>query len=107
MARSDAMKNALAQAWANKVDRVAIHIGDPGTTGANDSGITHVAVTWPGGPTAGVISSNPIDISVPAGTHMTHVGAWNSTDGFLESFANNINFVDATTYRLTLRYTQS
>lgn len=107
MARSTAMKNALAQAWADKVDRVAIHTGDPGSTGANDSGITHVAVTWPTGPTAGVINSSPVAITIPAGTHMTHVGAWNSTDGFLEGLPNDINFASATVYTLTIRHTES
>src|SRR5512140_3301986 len=98
MARSVTLKNDMAQSYADDVAKVSVHTGDPGTTGANDSGVTHQDVVWSTGPTAGVITSDELAVPIPADTHMTHVGLWDSTGNFLEGMPNDFNFAAATTY---------
>lgn len=106
MSRTDLIKDPLAQAYADVAAKASLHTGDPGSTGANDSGITHQSLTWPDPPDGGVIVSDSVNFSVPSSTELTHVGLWDSSDQFLDSFVNNISFGDATTYTLAISYTQ-
>lgn len=105
MARTDLTKNTLAAAYAALVDKLSLHTGDPGTTGANDLGLTHSSITW-GSPAAGVVLSTEGSFDVVAGTAITHVGMWDSSGNFLDSLPNNLTFTDDTTYKPAIRYTQ-
>lgn len=64
----------LACASFQSVNKLSLHIGDPGTTGENDSGITHETIVW-GSPTVGVMAANVLFEAVPADDY-THVGFW-------------------------------
>jgi hypothetical protein len=106
MSRPDATKNALAQAYADLIDHVSLHSGDPGTTGANELGITRAAITW-GSPAAGVISSTTASFTIPSGTTVVkYVGLWGSSV-FRDSFGNNVTFLAGTTYTFTVRHNQT
>lgn len=105
MSRTDLTKNTLAQAYASLAAKLSLHTADPGTTGANDLGLTHSDITW-GTPAAGVVLSTEGTFLVLAGTVITHVGIWDSSGNFLDSIANNLTFADDTTYKPAIRYTQ-
>jgi len=108
MSRSDTMKNALAQGFADAVAELSLHNGDPGTTGANDlaPGIPHAAVTWSNPPDAGVIVSDPVSFTVTSGTVVTHIGAWDGSGNFMDSIANNLTFSEDTAYAVAASYSQ-
>lgn len=106
MSRPAATKNALAQAYVDLIDHVSLHSGDPGTTGANETGITRAAITW-GTPVAGVVDSTTASFVIPSGTTViTHVGLWGSSV-FIDSFGNNVTFTSGTTYTFTVRHNQT
>jgi hypothetical protein len=105
MSRSTLMKNALAQTYADRGHEVSLHTADPGSTGANDLGLTHAVITWPSPPDAGVVLSTEGSFTISAGTHITHVGLWDASGHFLDSFANNVTFPADTTYGVAVRFT--
>lgn len=106
MSRTNLTKNALAQAYADLAAKLSLHTGDPGTTGANDLGLTHSSITW-GTPAAGVVLSTEATFAVVAGSAITHVGVWDSAGNFVDSFANNLTFADDTTYKPAIRFTET
>lgn len=68
-----------------KATHISLHTADPGTDGSNEvtgGSYARVAVTW-GAAASGVKSNtNSLAFNVPAGTTVTHVGAWSaSTSG--------------------------
>lgn len=78
--------NTLCQAYQN-IDKMSLHTADPGNTGANDSGITKVALSW-SDPVAGVMSATGTFTEVESGTY-THAGLWDDTV-FIEGVAINL-----------------
>lgn len=107
MSRTNLMKNTLAQAYAGLATRVSLHSDDPGITGANEiAGLGHKTITWPSAPTAGVIVSSAVSFDLVAATNLTHVGIWDSSGQFLDSFVNFITFAADTTYNLSIEYDQ-
>lgn len=68
--------NTVCSAFQN-VDKMSLHEGDPGNTGANDSGETKQTITW-STPEGGFMSAMCTFPDVPAGTY-THVGVWDDT----------------------------
>lgn len=106
MSRTNVTKNALAQAYIDLIDHVSLHSDDPGTTGANELGITRAAITW-GTPVAGVVDSTTASFTIPSGTTVVkHVGLWGSST-FRDSFGNNVTFLAGTTYTFTVRHNQT
>lgn len=73
MSMPDTFKNLLAQAFTDNVTHMSLHTADPGTTGANDSGITHAGVSWTG-PTGGV-STGTSQFNAVSGNY-PYVGLW-------------------------------
>lgn len=73
MSMSNDFQTLLVEAFTGAVDSLSLHTADPGTTGANDSEVSHTALTW----------STPIDGSSSAIASLTgitgdytHVGLW-------------------------------
>ena len=110
MARVDSLKEQLALTYASEATYASLHTGDPGTTGANElSGVTRQALTWNAGSADGVVTSQAVIFTLPAGTVLTHVGIWSAVTGgeFLDSVANAIAFDAGGVYSITLTFTQS
>jgi hypothetical protein len=83
---NSAQLNLLCGAYQN-VDKMSLHTGDPGSNGANDSGITKATLSW-GTPVDGVMSATATFASVPAGNY-PYVGLWDGAV-FIEGFAFNV-----------------
>src|SRR6478735_6212615 len=86
MTMTVATKEAAALAIANATwgDRVSLHTGDPGTTGANEQSGGAAArkqTTWAGGADDGVVPGSEVTIDVPAGAY-THFGVWSAGGTF-------------------------
>lgn len=86
------LKNNLADAFKADVTHVSLHTDDPGTTGANDSGVTHAAITW-GSSSAGVVSGTAQfnNLTVVC----THIGLWEGAT-FRGAYENAFTVTDAT-----------
>lgn len=76
MSLEPGFKTTLCQAFTANVDKLSLHTADPGTTGANDSTVPHVTLTWDT-PTDGV-STALAEIAALTGDY-THVGLWDDT----------------------------
>lgn len=75
---------AAAQAVADLGDRISMHTGDPGTTGANEAtggGYSRQTTTWSAGGSDGTITGSQVTVPVAAGTY-THFGVWSSGGTF-------------------------
>lgn len=66
----------LAVASFQNIDKVSLHTGDPGNTGANDSGETKQSLTW-STPAAGMMKAAATFANVTGS--FTHVGLWDDT----------------------------
>ncbi|QDM56849.1 hypothetical protein SEA_BEAVER_35 [Gordonia phage Beaver] len=93
MAKTSAHKRALAEASAAFGNRIKLHSGDPGTTGANLIATTpaHAATTWPSavdgsGPDSGkaLVIGSPVNLQIPPSTTATHYGIYSSGDVYLK-----------------------
>lgn len=72
--------NTLCDAFKN-IDGASLHTDDPGNDGSNDSGITHVAVSWSSSQN-GRMTALPTFEGVTGS--FTHVGLWDG-DVFIEA----------------------
>jgi hypothetical protein len=75
---------ALAIANATWGDRVSLHTGDPGTTGANEAAggsYTRMQTTWAGGSDDGVVPGSEVTIDANAGAY-SHFGVWSAGGTF-------------------------
>lgn len=96
---TNAFREAVALAATAQGAFVALHNGDPGTTGASEvSGgspaYTRKQTTWTGGASDGSVVGTEVSFDVPAGTY-THISCWTTGTGgtFLWSQAiNGITF---------------
>lgn len=66
----------LGCAAFQNIDKVSLHTGDPGDTGANDSGETKQTLTW-STPSAGWMKGS-VTFTAVSGT-FTHIGLWDDT----------------------------
>lgn len=73
MSLTEAFANLVCTGFTVHVNRMSLHIGDPGTTGANDSGITHAVLTWTT-PSSG-LSTASVTFTNLTGDY-THIGLW-------------------------------
>lgn len=69
------------------IDKVSLHTGDPGNTGANDSGETKQTLTW-STPSQGMMKATATFEDVE-GT-FTHIGLWDN-DVFIEGRTLNVS----------------
>jgi len=46
MSMTEAFQNLQVTGFTSRVTHLSLHAGDPGTTGASDSGIAHKALSW-------------------------------------------------------------
>ena len=92
--------NTLCSAYGN-VDGVTLHTDDPGNTGANDSGITKVGLTW-GTPVTGVMSATGTFPSVPVGEY-PWAGLWDGTV-FIDKVAINLVVTQTIPFYLTVEH---
>lgn len=86
MGYSDNGKSVMLTELGTVAGYASLHIGDPGTTGANEvtggsPAYARKAVTW-GSPSAGEMAAagQPV-FDVPTGTTITHVGIWSAVSG--------------------------
>lgn len=91
MALTNAAKEAAALAISALGDRISLHTGDPGTTGANEvtggsPAYARKQTTWNGGASDGVVAGSEVAFDVPAGTY-THMGVWTSGGVFVAGSA--------------------
>lgn len=78
---STAFREAMALAMAGMATHINVHTGNPGVTGANESGAARKPVTWTGGASDGVVTGTQLDITgVPAGTY-TWAALYSSISG--------------------------
>jgi hypothetical protein len=77
--------NTVCAALQN-IDKVSLHTGNPGNTGANDSGITKQTPTWT--TPAGGSMKALVTFTNVSGT-FTHIGLWDGTV-FIESRILNV-----------------
>lgn len=108
-------KNALAQAFADLVEYISLHTGNPGSSGSPSNEVTggspayaRKVPSW-GSPSGGVIAADELEFDVPVGTTVTHVGYLDG-DGNLVDWADSadVSFTSAQgKLRVTPKYTQS
>lgn len=72
MSLISAFTDELCVGFTSKVSHLSLHTADPGTDGANDSGITHAAITW-SAPRDGIAYGTA---SVTVSGSFTHIGLW-------------------------------
>lgn len=84
--------NTVVAALQN-IDKVSLHTGDPGNTGANDSGETKQTLTW-STPSGGWMKATATFTDVE-GT-FTHIGLWDGSE-FIESRTFNVTLPSAQT----------
>lgn len=84
MAKTTALLNTLASAYAGAGDYLSLHTADPGTTGTSEAtggspAYARKQTTW-GSPSGGAITGSSVTFDVPAGTY-THWGRWTAVTG--------------------------
>jgi hypothetical protein len=114
MARTAALKETLASAYAGQALFASLHSADPGTTGAGEitggtPAYARKALTWTGGASDGITDAGMVTFDVPAGTTITHVGIWSASTGgtYRDSVQVDATFASQGTLQITLKYTQS
>lgn len=65
----------LCTDFTGRVNQMSLHTADPGTTGANDSEVSHATVTWT---VVGGISTATVVFTGLVGNY-THIGLWATT----------------------------
>ena len=88
MSATDDFKNELCEAFTGRVDAMSLHTANPGTTGANDSEVDHVALTW-SEPSDGESSATAV-FSDLVGEY-PFIGLWDG-DTFRQGIAVSINY---------------
>lgn len=89
MAMPDAFKATLVLAFSENVDELSLHTASPGTTGANESAVDRVPLTW-SAPVDGVTTALA-EISDLTGEY-NHVGLWGNGE-FRQGIPCNISYV--------------
>lgn len=110
MIATTALRESLAQTYADWAAYASLHTSDPGTTGAGElTSVPRLQLTWTGGTVDGVVSSGVVTFNVPGGTNVTHVGIWSAATGgnFLDAVASSIAFDTQGQYEVSLVFTQS
>lgn len=87
MGFTDAVKNAMLDLLDESdgtvdITHISLHTGDPGTTGADEvtgGSYARVAVTLGAASSGTKSNTNALAFNVPAGTTITHVGAWDAS----------------------------
>lgn len=98
MARTTAMREALAIAWTDEIGLVSLHSSDPGTTGAGELSTSggspayaRKAPTWTPGSSDGQVVSNQMTFDVPGSSGspigVTHIGFRKADGTFMDSYA--------------------
>lgn len=87
--RTNELKERLALAYAAQIVEASLHVGDPGTTGANEASGGSPAyqrqpVTWTGGTVDGMVTGDELSFDV-ADVDVTHLGLWGTGGVFLDS----------------------
>lgn len=80
MANAAGFRETLALAAAAAATHVNVNTGDPGTTGANESSGSRVAITWTGGASDGTVAGAEVTLTAPAGTY-TYVSLFGGSTG--------------------------
>lgn len=81
MGNSVTARNAIVDAVAGGATWIALHTGDPGTTGANEvvgAPYARKQVVW-GAASGGSRVGSQVAIDVPAGGPYTHWSAWSAS----------------------------
>jgi hypothetical protein len=86
------MKTLMCQAFTGNVDKLSMHDGDPGTTGAHDTGVTHASLVW-SAPSGGVSTATGSFTGLVVAA--THIGLWEGST-FRQGIACPINYTVAT-----------
>lgn len=80
----NATKEAAVLAVSGRGAWIAVHTGDPGTTGANEAtggGYARVQTTWTAGGSDGVVTGSEVSITLPAGPGYTCPSVWTAATG--------------------------
>lgn len=109
-----AMKNILAQAYADAADFAAVYTTAPGgSAGTEPAGgspaYARKALTW-GSPSAGVIAASPVTFDIPSGSTLVGGGVHTLVTAgvYLDGGAlTSQAFSSQGTYALTCTYTQT
>lgn len=81
MANSTAFRESAALAVSALCTHCNVCTGDPGTTGANESGGARGAITWVGGAVDGTVAGNQLTLAnVPIGVY-TYVALFGGASG--------------------------
>lgn len=78
MAFTTTVKNTAIDAMTALGADITLHTGDPGVTGANDSGAAAQTTTW-GSANNGEATGSPVTFTSAPALHYTHYGVWDST----------------------------
>lgn len=100
MSLEPTFRNSLCQSFTTNVDKMSLHLDDPGTDGSNDSTVPHEAVTW-SSPTDGV-STATVEYDDLTGDY-THIGLWDDTT-FRQGIPCEIHYVTAADVTVTLTH---
>lgn len=85
----------------NNVDGMTLHTDHPGNTGANDSGITKVSLSW-STPVTGVMQATGTFPTVPPGEY-PYAGLWDGTV-FIEAVPINLVVTETIPLYLTVEH---
>jgi len=112
MARTNTMKNDLATAYFAAIDKVSLHTGDPGTTGANEisgGSPAYARITPPAATLNGTgQGSIQVTFNVPAGVTVGGAGLRDASNNFLDGGTlTPLAFASQGTYTLTITYQQN
>lgn len=107
MSRTNPMKNAIASAYGNVIDKVSLHSGDPGSSGVNElsgGSPAYARISRPSftAPTTGLITFT-VTFDVEAGDTVGGAGFWDSSGNFLDGgVVTPQTFSSQGTYTLTV-----
>lgn len=82
---TNAFREAVALAATSQGGYIALHAGDPSTTGANEASggspaYARKQTTWTGGASDGSVVGTEVAFDIPAGTY-THISCWTAASG--------------------------
>jgi hypothetical protein len=112
MSRTNTLKVALATAYGNAINKVSLHSGDPGSTGASEisGGSPAYARITPPTPTLNGTGqmSFQVTFNVAAGTTVGGAGLWDGSSNFLDGgTVTPVVYASQGTYTLTVTYQQN
>lgn len=93
--------NLAANSFKN-VDRISLHTGDPGTTGANEAaGVTRQTPTW--STSVNGVTTTTVTFTAVSGT-FTHIGLWDNPT-FVQGRPLNVTLPSAQNLIVTVEFT--